>query len=263
MRRILPACLVFLTVGPLPVPTAQATLAEIIDAILIRQDVGTGRVAISVREADSGTTIVEINANEPYIPASNLKLLTTGAALHVLGPEFRFETRLLREDDRLIILGSGDPAFGDPKLLEMMSGPDGVPLDVESFLNLWVDRVEAAGIDRIEELVLDDRIFDRQFVHATWPPGQLNRSYCAQVSGFSFHLNQLYFYPEPRLGGPSTHIFVPKVNWLEIYNRGNSAADLSGWKLVDEDVFVWAWPLGRNFSPLRRYRNSRPRSTTL
>ena len=70
-------------------------------------------VAVSVREARTGEAIVAINAKDLMIPASNMKLLTTGTALHVLGPDFEFKTRLLREGERLIVLGDGDPAFGE------------------------------------------------------------------------------------------------------------------------------------------------------
>lgn len=47
----------------------------------------------------------------PLNPASNHKLLTTAAALDLLGPEFRFETRALRAGDALYVIGEGDPTL--------------------------------------------------------------------------------------------------------------------------------------------------------
>jgi len=45
-------------------------------------------VAVSVRDAQTREPIVSINDIELMIPASNMKLLTTGTALHVLGADF-------------------------------------------------------------------------------------------------------------------------------------------------------------------------------
>lgn len=46
-------------------------------------------------------------------PASTLKTLTTGAAFGILGPKFRFETKLIhRTDGNLALIGGGDPTGG-------------------------------------------------------------------------------------------------------------------------------------------------------
>ncbi len=180
-------------------------------------------VAVSVREARTGEAIVAINANELMIPASNMKLLTTGTALHVLGPDFEFKTTLLREGERLIVLGDGDPAFGDPDLLALMQSQDFDGLDIEQFLDLWIDPVVKAGIEHISEVVVDDRIFDREFVHKDWPVDQLNRRYCAEVAGFNFHRNLLHFYPRHNQSvRPDIRIFRPHAPWLEVNNRGTT-----------------------------------------
>ena len=75
-----------------------------------------GTVAVSVRD-DQGQEVVNIRGDAPLMPASNQKLLTTGAALRILGPDFTFQTRLVHAGDRLVVVGDGDPAFGDPELL--------------------------------------------------------------------------------------------------------------------------------------------------
>ncbi len=198
-------------------------LREDVDRIIRETDLGKAVVAVSVIEGGSGDPVVDVRADERMIPASNMKLLTTGAALHILGPEFRFRTKLIHEGENLVIVGDGDPAFGDPELLKLMRREDGAEMDVEGFLDLWVKSVVDAGLDSVGEIVVDDRIFDREFVHPTWPRDQLNRRYCAQVSGLTFHLNVLRFYPQPRSGQrPSMNLFEPKVNWLDYRNRTTS-----------------------------------------
>jgi len=57
-----------------------------------------------------GKIIFAKNATIPRIPASTLKLLTALAALHTLGPDYRFVTDFyLDEDSNLKIKGFGDP----------------------------------------------------------------------------------------------------------------------------------------------------------
>lgn len=54
--------------------------------------------------------LVSKNAGVPLVPASTLKLLTSLAALHYLGPDFRFKTDFFLDGERnLIIKGYGDP----------------------------------------------------------------------------------------------------------------------------------------------------------
>jgi D-alanyl-D-alanine carboxypeptidase/D-alanyl-D-alanine-endopeptidase (penicillin-binding protein 4) len=61
--------------------------------------------------------LFEDNARSSFIPASTLKTLTTATTLEVLGPEFRFHTRVKATapieqgviNGDLIISGGGDP----------------------------------------------------------------------------------------------------------------------------------------------------------
>jgi serine-type D-Ala-D-Ala carboxypeptidase/endopeptidase (penicillin-binding protein 4) len=204
---------------------AQSELLEDVRTAIKAADLKDSRVGVSVRDADTGTLQVSIAGDEPLTPASNMKLLTTGTALHVLGPDFAFRTRLIRQNDRLVVIGDGDPAFGDPELLELMSYTDETGavrrgMDVEAFLKIWVDAVEQAGIKTLSEVVVDDRIFDREFVHALWPADQLNKHYCAQVSGLNIHLNLLYFYPKPGKQRPEISNFRPFAGWVVPRNQG-------------------------------------------
>ncbi|MHC4800597.1 MAG: D-alanyl-D-alanine carboxypeptidase/D-alanyl-D-alanine endopeptidase [Planctomycetota bacterium] len=203
--------------------TAGAGLPAEVEIIIRRAELSNASIAVSVRDAETGAPLVSRNDGDMMIPASNMKLLTTGAALHVLGPEFDFRTRLLADGDRLVIAGAGDPGFGDPKLLELIELDGELGIGVGTFVDFWVNAAVNAGLDEISEVVVDDRIFDRQFVHPTWPGDQLNRRYCAEVSGFNFHGNVLHFYPQPGSGTrPNLELFQPSVPWMLINNRATT-----------------------------------------
>jgi D-alanyl-D-alanine carboxypeptidase/D-alanyl-D-alanine-endopeptidase (penicillin-binding protein 4) len=208
-------------------PTRATGLSASIDRVIRDAKLRGTATAVSVREIGGGE-LAAIRSDEAMIPASNMKLLTSGVALRELGPEFRFHTRLLRSGGRLVIAGDGDPAFGDPDLLAATvfrnaSGELREGLGVEDLLSLWVESVRRSG-EAIEEIVVDDRVFDRERTHPGWPADQLDRHYCAEVAGVNFHLNCIDLRIEPvRGGGPATvREMIPNAPWLPIENRSTS-----------------------------------------
>lgn len=210
-----------LTVALTAAAAISQTIEDQLDA-LVRNGrlAGSGCVTgVVIMDADSGRLLASSNAEASLIPASNMKLLSSGAALAILGTDFSFRTELLADAsrNRLIVVGAGDPAFGDPALLKDMN------IGVDQFVNLWAESVRKAGIKSVSELVIDDRVFDREFVHPTWPTGQLNRWYCAEVSGLTFHTNLLTVYTRPtEPGRPPTLRIEPNAPWIDIRNRARS-----------------------------------------
>src|SRR5689334_5899849 len=88
--------LVLLLVSVLPAPLVRADLQSSIHAILTdkliaRDQVGIEIVRLAPKAAQS-EVIYELRATTPRVPASNLKLATTSAALNKLGSDFNFKT---------------------------------------------------------------------------------------------------------------------------------------------------------------------------
>ncbi|MEO1129327.1 MAG: D-alanyl-D-alanine carboxypeptidase/D-alanyl-D-alanine-endopeptidase, partial [Planctomycetota bacterium] len=198
---------------------AQDMVSELDELLQDSRLLGMLPLSVTIIDAESGSVLAAHNDTRPMIPASNMKLLTSGVALDVFGPEFTFETMLTIAPDRgsIAIVGSGDPAFGDPELLREMD------MGVEEFIDVWVQALANEDLPSAIEVVVDDRIFDREFVHPTWPEGQLNRRYCAEVAGLNFHTNVVSIYARPNAPGSVPTITVePKAPWLEISNRAVS-----------------------------------------
>lgn len=195
---------------------ARAGLESDIQQILSGAMLGDTTAAVLVVDLRTGRTLADINADVPMVPASNMKLLTTAAALTRLGPDFKFTTRLSllpapsaserintatdqnpppRRADAplpsLMIRGEGDPAFGDPVLLAQAG------YEVDDLINLWVKAVVDTGETRFDQLLIDDRLFDDQWVHPDWPINQLEKHYCAPVAALNFHENLLAVLPVP------------------------------------------------------------------
>ncbi len=184
---------------------------------------GKTKVSLCVLDVTTGRTLVSIEADEPMIPASNMKLVTSAAALGVLGPQYTFRTelRILELDAQgravLLVKGDGDPALADSKLLEAHQ------IDVDQAAASWVSAIQQGGVRSVSRLIIDDRAFDRQFVHPTWPTNQLNSWYCAQVAGINFYTNCLDVFATPQEPGQVPKVtFVPEVPWVTLVNRSIS-----------------------------------------
>lgn len=219
-------------------PASNAPAQELnsdVQRFINNAKLANARVGVCVMDASSGETLVSIRSSEKFIPASNLKLVTSGAALLTLGPKFEFKTELLRDGDRLILRGGGDPALGDPAVLAR-SEPK---LDTEDVLATLVKAARAAGIERISEVVIDDRIFDRVLVHPAWPQKHLHHGYGAQVSGLNFHANVLHIFAQPNPQGPGTRPLVqldPAAPWVSIAIRGQTVSQSKNSAWVTRDA---------------------------
>ncbi len=202
-----------------PLTPADAVQGRL-EALIRGATLGETRVSVVVMDLDRQQVLASIDPDTPMIPASNMKLITTAAALDVLGADHVFRTELLLvhadddDDPSLMILGQGDPAFGDPVLLARHEPP----LTVDDVLDKWVAAVNAAGVHHLARIIVDDSIFDRRFVHPTWPPDQLINRWAAPVAGLSFYLNTIDVTATAGDGSPRVELFPPGP-FLETRNR--------------------------------------------
>jgi D-alanyl-D-alanine carboxypeptidase/D-alanyl-D-alanine-endopeptidase (penicillin-binding protein 4) len=71
---------------------------------------GLGLQDALLLESPDSRTLLAHQPGQPLVPASTLKVLTSLAAFHYLGEDFRFETRFFHtEAGDLVIQGTGDP----------------------------------------------------------------------------------------------------------------------------------------------------------
>src|SRR5688572_4796375 len=107
------ALLVAFAANPL---TVRADLAGDIKSILADKYLAKCDVGIEVihlgSTAQQSPVIFNHNSDAALIPASNLKLVTTAAALNGLGADFKFRTLLVSHGKDLILIGDGDPTLG-------------------------------------------------------------------------------------------------------------------------------------------------------
>ena len=86
---------------------------------LLRGPLRNGITGLFVADAATGEPLFAVNADDPLNPASNVKMISTATALELLGPTFKYTTRLLaNEPDAsgaikgdLFLLGTWDPTL--------------------------------------------------------------------------------------------------------------------------------------------------------
>jgi len=110
-------------------------------------------VGVYVQEVDgTGQVLASSNAAMPFNPASTMKLVTTDAALELLGPTYRWKTQAYAAGSQVGNVLQGDLIFkgnGDPKLV------------LENFW-LFLRQIRAKGIRDIRgNIVLDRSAFDQ------------------------------------------------------------------------------------------------------
>ena len=136
---------------------ASTTQTQILDQSIkqiVNEKMAGADVSVAIGD-DKENVIYDLNGNQKQKPASNMKLLTSAAALEVLGQNYRFKTSIystgkvkngvLKGD--LYLQGTGDPTLNKE--------------DLEQF----VGSIAAQGIKRIEgRLVADDYWFDQDLL---------------------------------------------------------------------------------------------------
>jgi serine-type D-Ala-D-Ala carboxypeptidase/endopeptidase (penicillin-binding protein 4) len=102
------------------------------------------------------------------MPASTLKLLTTTAALHVLGPEHTFATRVVRRGHSVTLVGGGDP------FLSARAPKPGTPPDasLQALARRTAAGLKAAGVSRVS-VDYDASLFTGPDLSPHWPAAYL------------------------------------------------------------------------------------------
>lgn len=189
-----------------------------IRAVLAEQSLAQAQTAVVVIRLPSGgrstpTVVFRHNGDVPLLPASNLKVITSAAALETLGRDFRFRTELLLRDSDLYLLGDGDPTLGDPTLTRR------VGWTYDTVFRQWAAELLKRGVRQVRNIYVDDSIFDGQRVHPNWPENQLHFAYAAEVGGLNFHFNTVEVLARARQGGTVELSLTPPTRYVELRNE--------------------------------------------
>ena len=210
MKSTLVRAVLFWTVASGLCADARAGLQSQIDAIVRRN--AKVDFSICVMDAQTDRVVYQHHAKRSLIPASNMKIVTSAAALHYLGPNFEFVTRVGLSGDTLIVIGSGDPLLGDTETDEVLGRAPGW------FMREILAGLRKVGRRRIIDLLIDSTVFDDQRVHPRWSPDELNRSYACEVCGLNFNGNCISIRVRNAAGRIAV-LIEPDTRFVSIKNR--------------------------------------------
>ncbi|QGY47037.1 D-alanyl-D-alanine carboxypeptidase/D-alanyl-D-alanine-endopeptidase [Maribellus comscasis] len=217
--RIFTVLILFLhTISP-----AQQNIEQVFQKLLTGSDYKNATIGIQVSDLDSDEILFNFDNNKLMIPASTMKLVTSAAALEILGAHYRFTTKIgytgninkntLNGD--LVVVGGGDPVLGSAHFRDFYEHPD--------FLDIWVQKIKDAGIQKIKgDLVLDVSLYDSEKIPPTWIWEDMGNYYGAGPSALSVYDNMFRItFSSPGKAGMPTQIVstYPKIEGLEIQNE--------------------------------------------
>ncbi|MFQ5913996.1 MAG: D-alanyl-D-alanine carboxypeptidase/D-alanyl-D-alanine-endopeptidase [Nitrospinota bacterium] len=197
--------------GPRGIPALKSKIARHLNNSCLRR----GRIGIRALSLGSRRLLYDLRGEELFIPASNLKLLTTAAAFYYLKPDFHFKTEVSYKGR----LSSGRLAgnlylkgFGDPSL-------------VTEELWVLVRTLKRRGVRRVRgDLVVDDSYFDREQLVPGTGSGQGLRAYQAPHGAASLNFNtfKLYVEPSPVVGRPPRAVVDPDSPYVQLINKAKT-----------------------------------------
>lgn len=212
----------FLTLSLLLLTTLSfgANIEAIISKIKNDPALKSSVVGVSVTD-NNGKTIFGWNESIKMLPASNLKIVTTGVALKYLPKDFRYKTSLaykgkivdsvLKGD--LYIIGGGDPTFGVT---------DSISTSAEEAFSIWHEALKKTGIKAIKgKIIANDSFFISDDVPATWSWNNIGEYFGTAPSGLSFcgNIQKITLRSKGEGSKPEIVSLYPQNPFLVIDNR--------------------------------------------
>ena len=181
-----------------------------VDAIANRPEFSRSRWGILIQPLSSTATLYSRDAQKYFIPASNVKLLTTAAALQKLGADFRIKTSVYSgENGSLYVAGRGDPSITEAQLQSL------------------AQQLKRRGVDRVNELIGDDSYFQGSAVNPNWEWEDAQAGYGAPINSLIFNQNAIELLLSPQaIGQPLKVTFAESklANQWQIQNSSVTVA---------------------------------------
>ncbi|MFB6247867.1 MAG: D-alanyl-D-alanine carboxypeptidase/D-alanyl-D-alanine-endopeptidase [Salinibacter sp.] len=208
-----------------PTPSAQERLADAVTDTIGTETFRGAFWGIHVVNLRTGEVLYSRNAERFFVPASNVKLLTTAAGLEQLGPDYRYQTSVYVDgpvtdgtlEGNLIVRGAGDPTIGG---FEQRDDPTQV-------FRRWADSLQARGITRIDGNIVgdDNRMAETPLGHG-WSWSDIPYAYAAEIGGLVFNENTVDLEVEGRqVGQPARLSWDPfRTDYVTVVNRSQTVS---------------------------------------
>lgn len=203
-------------------PVAERLIGEsistsIIDSLLDNKLLDEAFVGIKVVNLTKNETIYEKNSNKLFRPASNMKLITTGAAIEFLPPDFHFKTELKTDGNIVDSIIDGNlylKGYADPLL---QTG------DLDSLINYLITK----KIKRIKgNLIGDISYFDDNYWGKGWMWDDEPEPFAAFITPLTINGNSVKIFVSPgaKIGETVRVRIEPATEYVHIVNSAVTSA---------------------------------------
>ncbi len=196
--------IIYLIISNLVVSQEYSSVQKVIDEYKNTKLLKNASWSVTARYLKSGENIISLNSELSLAPASNLKLITSVAALDILGEDHKFVTRIYSEgkidsygnlDGNIYIVGGGDPTLGYDRVEDSSK--------LNDLMSSWIEEIKSLGISSISgSIIADDLLYDRIPIPNHWVWMDLGNYYAASTSALTINNNlySLYFKPSKIVG---------------------------------------------------------------
>ena len=197
---------------------------------------GQSNMSVLIQNLKTGEVIDSYRPDHVVPPASVMKLLTTGAALEILGSNYRFKTTLEYSaqieagvlQGNLYIHGTCDPSLGAKGRT--------------AFLDQWVKAIREAGITSIDGAIIADMtLLNADAVNPGWLCEDAGNYYAPGIFAINYYSNTMNILLESGEDGSLATVIStdPKVDGIYFNNRIRCA------KINYDGAFVHGMPYSR------------------
>ena len=197
---------------------------------------GQANMSVLVQNLNTGEVIDSYRAEHVVPPASVMKLLTTGAALEILGPGYRIPTVLEYSGHiengvlhgNLYIRGGCDPSLG-------WQGKT-------AFLTQWIKAVRAAGISSIDGAVIADMtMLDGEAQNPGWLCEDAGNYYAPGIFALNYYGNTMNIVLKSGEPGSVATVMGTEPKVEDVYFINHVRCD----KITYDGAFVSGLPYSR------------------
>lgn len=196
-----------------------------IEDIIENPDFSNGITGILVQSLETGELIFKKNHNTNFLPASTQKIITTSAAIDILGQDYKYSTKFFLDGQtgingefkgNVIVKGYGDPTLSN----NFYENPY---IMFDEFISV----LDSLGIKSIKgNIIGDDSYFDNIYYGNGWAWNDMNFPYSAQVSALSFMDNKVDIVIEQgdSIGANTKFNVIPENKYVRIINNVKTVA---------------------------------------
>jgi D-alanyl-D-alanine carboxypeptidase/D-alanyl-D-alanine-endopeptidase (penicillin-binding protein 4) len=203
------------------------------------KDLKNASIGFCVLDARTSSVIAEYNPQLGLIPASTLKVVTTSAALGLLGSDFRYQTKLYYTgtlnsktgelNGNLVITGSGDPTLQSENFAK----------DSLRITDKWAQVLWDKGIRKISGAIIGDASCFERAIPDNWVWSDIGNYFGTAPCGLSYSDNKFKIIYNSHAAGSPAEVKDIRPNYQGVSIEVVSTVTASG---SEDEAFVYGDP---------------------